>query len=138
MTLAERISSVRRLLYRELTQWLSRYDARPVTQLSALRVIANGEVRSQTELAERLLIDAPAASRLVDRLEGDGLLRRCQGLDRRSVGLEVTRKAAAHIEQLEAGLRWLDEEVRRHLTDDEVMVASKLICKLQTGFSERK
>jgi len=66
-------------------------------QLLALRVIDRGEVQAQSALAERLTVDPPAVSRLVERLAEDGLLKRCPGEDRRCVRLEVTKRRSCFI-----------------------------------------
>lgn len=49
-------------------------------------------------LAERLRLTHPGAVRLVDRLEGGGLVRREVGEDRRSVRLSLTNKGEAAVE----------------------------------------
>ncbi|WP_239469768.1 MarR family winged helix-turn-helix transcriptional regulator [Archangium violaceum] len=108
---------------------------RPFQQLVALKVIEEG-VRTQAALAERLLMDAPAVSRMVDRLEEEGLVRRCAGEDRRCVRLEVTEASHADISVLrEAGL-WLDEEASQHLTPSEMRELKRLLEKLQAGLTQ--
>lgn len=63
----------------------------PPRQIRALRAVRRRPALNVTALAEHLNIGLPAASRLCDRLEADGLLRRCvQAGDRREVHLEVT------------------------------------------------
>jgi DNA-binding MarR family transcriptional regulator len=63
----------------------------PPRQVRALRVVRGRPALNITALAEHLRIGLPAASRLCDRLEAAGLLRRCvQPDDRREVRLEVT------------------------------------------------
>lgn len=63
----------------------------PPRQIRALRAVRRRPALNVTALAEHLSIGLPAASRLCDRLEADGLLRRCERPgDRREVHLEVT------------------------------------------------
>ena len=63
----------------------------PPRQIRALRAVHRRPALNVTALAEHLSIGLPAASRLCDRLEAGGLLRRCvQPGDRREVHLEVT------------------------------------------------
>ncbi|MDY7225064.1 MarR family winged helix-turn-helix transcriptional regulator [Hyalangium rubrum] len=112
---------------------LSRQTDRPFTQLLALKVIDKGEVRSQAALAEQLVVDAPAVSRLVDRLVDDGLLKRCPGEDRRCVRLEVTDEGRAELPALRAASQWLEDEVRKHLTAQELKTLQQLLDKLQEG-----
>ena len=133
MTLAEQVGALRRTLYRLLTRRLSVKTRRPITQLLAMKFIAVRGVRTQAELAERLLVDAPAVSRLVDRLEEEGLVKRCAGEDRRCVRLQVTEASRADIAVLEEESRRLDEDAARYLTPEEVTELKRLLEKLQAG-----
>ena len=137
MTLPEQVGALKRAVHRALSRKLAAETKRPILHLSALYVIARGEVKTQSELAARLLIDAPAASRLVDRLEADGLLRRAPGSDRRSVHLRVTPASRPHVAVLEAALEWLDVEVKRHLSKPEIDAAMRAMAKLQKGLLEQ-
>ncbi len=136
MTLPEQVGALKRAVHRALMRKVALETKRPLLQLSALYVIARGEVETQTELAARLLIDAPAASRLVDRLEQDGLLRRAPGSDRRSVRLRVTPASRPHIATLEAALKWLDAEAKRYLSAQEIAGTMRAMKKLQQGLLE--
>lgn len=136
MTLAEQVGAIRRTLYRLLTRRLSVKTRRPFTQLLAMKFIAVRGVRTQAELAERLLVDAPAVSRLVDRLEEEGLVKRCAGEDRRCVRLQVTEASRAEIAVLEEESRRLDEDAARFLTAEEMAELKRLLEKLQAGLSQ--
>ena len=136
MTLAEQVGALRRTLYRLLTRRLSVKTRRPITQLLAMKFIAVLGVRTQAELAERLLVDAPAVSRLVDRLEEEGLVKRCAGEDRRCVRLQVTEASRAEIAVLEEESRRLDEDAARFLTAEEMEELKRLLEKLQAGLSQ--
>lgn len=92
-------------------------------------------VRKRPQLAERLLIDAPAASRLVATLEKQKLLKRNVGEDRRCVCLEVLPAAKKEIAIIDEGLAWLDEEVRHHLTKKEFEESKALLARLQRGIA---
>jgi MarR family transcriptional regulator for hemolysin len=133
MTFGETVGSLRRTLHRALVRRIALRSDRPFPHLLAMRAIKRAEVRSQAELAERLLIDAPATSRLVVRLESEGLLRRKEGSDRRSVRLQTTSAAAKEVAAIDEGLAWLDREVRRHLTPREFETAIALMWKVQQG-----
>ena len=127
---------MRRTLHRLLTRRLSRQTDRPFTQLLALRVIDRGEVQAQAALAERLTVDPPAVSRLVERLAEDGLLKRCPGEDRRCVRLEVTEAGHEEALVLHSELQDLEAEVRKYLTAQEMRTLRQLLDKLQTGLQE--
>lgn len=130
LTLCEQLGAVRRKFHRELTRRLSIETKRPFQQLVALRIVAKGDVETQAELAERLLIDPPAASRLVARLEEEGLMKRGAGSDRRSVKLSVTKKAKPEIAVFEGVLREVDREARAHLTAAEHETMNRILLKL--------
>lgn len=136
MTLAEQVGALRRTLYRLLTRRLSGKTRRPLTQLLAVKYVAARGVRTQAELAERLLVDAPAVSRLVDRLEEEGLMKRCAGEDRRCVKLQATDAGQAELGVLEEATQSLDEEASRYLTEAEMVELKRLLEKLQVGLGQ--
>src|SRR4051812_42404534 len=120
MTFGDQVGSLRRTLHRALVKRIAALSDLPLTQLLALRTVARNEVETQAQLAERLLIDAPAASRLVARLEADGLLVRKAGSDRRCVKLAITPAAKNEVAAMEEGLAWLEREIKSHLSPSEV------------------
>jgi DNA-binding MarR family transcriptional regulator len=131
MTLPEQVASVRRTLHRLITRRLAERTRRPFQQLLALKAIASEGVRTQAALAERLLVDAPAVSRLVDRLEEEGLVKRGAGEDRRCVRLEVTEASQGDLEVLRQELQEMEAEVSRHLSAEEMRELRRLLEKLQ-------
>jgi len=135
MTVGEHIGSLRRTLHRALARRLASQTQRPFQQLLALRVVAEGQVHTQADLADRLLVDAPAVSRLVAKLEAEGLLRRLPGKDRRCVKLEATPAARREARVLTQALNWMDGEIRESLTAKEVAEAVKLMGKIQRAFN---
>lgn len=135
MTLPEQLGSLRRTLRRLLTERLGEQTGRSFMQLLALKAIAEG-VRSQAALAERLLVDPPAVSRLVDRLEEDGLVSRRAGENRRCVKLELGEKAAGELQLLNTALEWADGELQKYLLDTEVTELKRLVQKLQDGLAK--
>ncbi|WP_242588495.1 MarR family winged helix-turn-helix transcriptional regulator [Corallococcus macrosporus] len=105
-------------------------------QLLVLKNIGLHGIHSQSAIAERLLIDAPAVSRLVDRLEEDGLVERRAGENRRCVRLEITDAGRQELQALERAAEWLDVQAREYLSPPEVEVLSRLLDKLQTGLCQ--
>lgn len=136
MSLVENILGLRRTIFRVLGRRISERGGRPLLQLRVLRAIAKGAVNSQSEVAECLMIDAGAVSRLVDRLEGDGLLIREEGKDRRSLRLRATPQAFLEVEAFDADLAWLDEVAGKSLSAEELESFMTLVDKLTTGFGE--
>lgn len=118
-----------------MTQRASLASKRPYQQLRALRAIEQEQIDTQNALAERLCIDAPATSRLVGALEKARLLERHPGEDKRCVRLEVTKKARTEVETMSQTLEWMDREMRRHLTADEVKTFTKILAKLNDALT---
>lgn len=136
MTFAEQLASLRRTVRRHLTEKLGTRTSRPFSQLLALKVISEG-VSRQAALAERLMVDAPAASRLVDRLEEDGMVVRRAGVDRRCFRLELTAEGVLELGLLLDALREQDGELGEFLPEPELMELKRLMQKLQAGLSLR-
>lgn len=112
MRLVERLGMVQKAVLRTLRRNLAARSDRPFQQFRALRVIQFcGDPCTQSELADKLFIDAAAASRLVDRLVADGLVKRAAGTDRRTVNLRLTRAAARELAILEEANELVEEEL---------------------------
>jgi DNA-binding MarR family transcriptional regulator len=137
MTVAEQIGALRRTLNRLLSQRVGQKTSRPVAQLLALRSVARGEVTTQAQLAERLLIDAPAASRMVARLAEEGLIEQCEGKDRRCVMLKVTAKAAKEIATVDDGMDFVNAEIRGLLSAADHAKLKTMLTTLLGGVRER-
>ncbi|WP_223645060.1 MarR family winged helix-turn-helix transcriptional regulator [Corallococcus sp. EGB] len=105
-------------------------------QLLVLKNIGVHGIHSQAVIAERLLIDAPAVSRLVDRLEEDGLVERRAGENRRCVRLEITEAGRREFHALELAAQWVDAQARAFLPPPEADELSRLLDKLQAGLCQ--
>ncbi|MET0401817.1 MAG: MarR family transcriptional regulator [Cystobacter sp.] len=122
---------MRRTMYRLLNRRLSTRTRRPFHQLVALKAIASRDVRTQAQLAERLTMDAPAVSRMVDRLVEEGLVTRGAGEDRRCVHLQVTNACWPDVEVLEVEAQRVEDELGRHLSPEEMSELRRLLEKMQ-------
>lgn len=91
---------------------------------------------TQATLAEHLLMDAPAVSRMVDRLENDGLVKRCAGENRRCVRLQATEAAKAEVAVLREAAQWVDNVAGRYLTSVEMRELERLLDKLRNGLTQ--
>lgn len=135
MTLAEQVATLRRTLIRRLSHRIGERTSRPFTQLLALKCIDVEGLRTQAALAERLMVDAPAVSRMVDRLEKDGLVRRGAGADRRCVRLEVTPEGQDQLSILKECGQAVDDEIRQHLSSTELHELKRLLEKVQLSLN---
>ena len=128
----ERIARLGRAQQRVLRRRLAAHSSRSFQQLRALWVIDREDTRTQAALADRLMIDPPAASRLIDRLVEDGLVTRCAGDDRRCVRLEVTKSARAEIEAVDNDIEAIEGHVRSALTRRDVEQLERVLGKLES------
>lgn len=133
MNLVEQIASLRRTFRRLISQRLGKHTNRPLTQLLLLKFVDEGSARSQADLAERLVIDAPAVSRLVDRLAEDGLVKRSVGDNRRCVRLETTPAGREELQILRRALVEVEGEVGQFLTPPELESLKHLLEKVYVG-----
>ena len=136
-TFAEEVGALKRTLHRTMVKQLSQDATRPFQQMSVLRLVAQGEVETQAELVDRMSIDPPAVSRLVAKLEAEGLLRRSECADRRCVKLEITARAKPEVETFLASLAWLEREVRKHVTPAELEATVRTLRKVKEGLSKK-
>lgn len=84
------LDRLRGLVHGSFEQALAGHDV-TVAQWSVLIAVLRGEARTPREVAEFIAVDPGAVTRLLDRLEAKGLLRRVPvPADRRSVTLELT------------------------------------------------
>ena len=126
----------------EVTLWdlvdqeLTRRGEIGLGQLHALRVVDryDGRVRVQ-ELSDDIGITVGAASKLVDRLERDGLARRSPNpANRRSslIALTTTGQQA-----LRTAMSVCSDAVARAIGDEDVEALSSALRRLQTRLGER-
>ena len=109
------------LVRRIVARTLEPYDITP-QQYNVLRILRGaGEQGLPTlEIAERMLEQAPGVTRLVDRLEAKGLVRRerCRQ-DRRQVLCWLTSPGLALVERLDAPIESADLEAVANLSAEE-------------------
>jgi MarR family transcriptional regulator for hemolysin len=86
---------------------------------------------SQIEIARFSDMGGPALVRHLDRMEGDGLVRRRRDdADRRIVRVSVTEAGRARLHEIGLVMRRCDEEVRAELEPEEQVVLQKALDKV--------
>lgn len=96
---------------------LAQTPAVPPTQLRVLAIVAAGGSINMNRLAETLQVVPSSASRLCDRLEATGLLRRAPDpRDRREVRLVLTAAAHQVLDELHLRRRKALAEVLERMT----------------------
>ena len=96
---------------------------------------ADGGVMRASDMADQVGLSRSATTRLVDRLESDGLVeRRACGSDRRGTFVGLTsRGEETFIRAGRVHLRGIDEHVGTRLTDAEARQLTTLLTKLAEG-----
>ena len=107
-----RTSSV---LERAMAVFLKPFDVTP-TQYNILRILrgSNDSGLCRHEIAARMITQVPDVTRLLDRMEEAGLIKRTRGIDdRRVVRTEITEKGSEMLDRIAPQLaEWQDRFAR--------------------------
>lgn len=107
-----------------------------VAQFDILNQIATYEPISQKELAQKVTVTEGGISRMVTRLEKEGLLKREQ--DWKTKTISLTEKGRNKLEQVfQAQLQFQTSLFDEVLTEEEQKTLLKLMTKLQKNSEER-
>jgi MarR family transcriptional regulator for hemolysin len=86
------------------------------------------ELLTQRELAQGLGIEGPTLVRILDRLEGEGLIERCRAEgDRRANTIKPTAKARPIMGQIARIADELRAELLKDISPDELAIASAVL-----------
>ncbi len=99
---------------------------------NVLRILrgAGGEGLPCLEISQRLVNRLPDITRLVDRLEKAGLVRRCRiPRDRRVVMVKIAEKGLKILAELDQPVARLHTRQLGHLTRDELAQLSRLLAQ---------
>src|SRR5215213_2839302 len=89
-----------------------------------------GEGVPSLEIAERMITRVPDITRLVDRLEAEGLVRRRRcDRDRRVVWVSITPKGLKAVDELDEPLLRVHGGQMGHMTREELTELSRLLVK---------
>jgi DNA-binding MarR family transcriptional regulator len=117
-------------LSREPTQLLREHDLSPAPYnvLRILRGAPDGLLCG--EIATRMITREPDITRLVDRLEGRGLVHRCrEDQDRRRVLVRITPAGLDLLSRLDPPIQELHRRQLGHLTRKELKALGDLLAK---------
>ena len=122
---------------RVLADELAAEAGMPLDRYEILLILAQAEdgAMRPSELAERRHLSRSGATRLIDRLEGDGLIeRRSYDNDRRGTLLVMTAEGEAAFRSAgRVHLSGLERHVGAVLTGDEMAELQRLLGKLDEG-----
>src|SRR4029453_5827266 len=109
---------------------LSKFDI-TATQLMVLSFVANKEADSAATLCKSISYDPGAMTRMIDRLEQKGLIRRIPNPeDRRAKTLEMTPAGSALYPQLLAAKENVQAQFLRGFSKDEVRQLEGLLNRM--------
>lgn len=93
-----------------------------------------GEGLTQRELASLMAIENPTLVRLLDSLEGQGLIQRrlCQN-DRRARRLHLTEAGESFMDDLNARAKKLRDEMLEGVSEDDIDVALGVFNKIMVN-----
>ena len=100
-------------------------------QLIVLASVANREAESASQLCKSISYDPGAMTRMIDRLEQKGLVRRTpRPDDRRAMTLEMTAAGKALYPQLLAAKETVQAQFLRGFSKEDVAMLEKLLNRL--------
>lgn len=103
---------------------------------NALRILrgAGPEGRRCSEIGEHLVSAVPDVTRLIDRLEATGLVKRVRGSeDRRVVTVRITPAGLALLKRLDQPILDLHERQLGHMSRKDLETLSLLLCRAREG-----
>lgn len=93
------------------------------TQYNVLRILrgAGKDGLCRNEIGERLISRMPDVSRLLDRMEGAGLVSRVRGTeDRRLVNTRLTESGRALVDELDDTVKQFHQDQLGHMSDTQL------------------
>lgn len=105
-------------------------------QYNVLRILrgARGEPLPTLEIGERMIEEAPGVTRLLDRLEGKGLVRRARcPEDRRMVHCWITDEGLALLARMDPAVEQADRVAVGALDAEEQALLTHLLDRVRAG-----
>jgi len=121
-------------LSRPMQELLAEHDGLTHQQYNVLRILRGSkDIGLPTlEIAERMIERTPGVTRLIDRLEKKGLVRRERSVeDRRQVFCHLTEAGAELLAALDGPVDELDDLLMRGLDDGEVQTLIAMLDRLR-------
>lgn len=121
------------VLDHELAEMLRGHGLTP-TQYNVLRILRGaGETGlSRNEVIERMISRVPDATRLLDRLEGNGLIRRERSLeDRRFVTTRIAEEGLRRLERLDDAVVALHRNQFAGMEEDDLHTLIRLLERVR-------
>ena len=124
------LTRVRFAVLEALDRELAPFDI-SAAQLIVLALVANGEATSASSLCKGISYDPGAMTRMLDRLEQKGLIRRRPDPDdRRTTKLELTDEGRALYPELAATKSKIQRQFLKGFTEAEVDTLARLLGRM--------
>jgi len=107
-------------------------------RVSALMIIRANPGCTQTALGEALSVNRASAMKLVNYLEGRGLVKREPGADSRANALHLTPEGRTGLEQMQGALARTEQEAVSALTQEEARAMLTTVRKLRRAIQALK
>lgn len=120
---------------------LAKLSVRQCAVLANIRryTMVHPEGVPMSQLAERVGMSPSAASHMIDSLMGQGLVERHQSpTDRRAVLVTIAKSFIAPTAAIDKAQTAAIEELRSHLTEEELRIHERVIEKLYAAVLERE
>ena len=121
------------ILDHEMAEALKPHGVTP-TQYNVLRILrgSEGEGLCRSEIMERMIARVPDATRLLDRMEGAGLIERERSqVDRRFVTTRITEEGRRVLERLDEAVPELHRRQFSALDEDELRTLIDLLGRVR-------
>lgn len=122
----------------ELAATMAPYGITP-SQYNALRILRGSHPKTLTcsEVGARLLDRTPDVTRLLNRLERSGLVKRCRSEeDRRVVNVVITEQGLALLDRMRDEMLMTEERITEHLSPEEQRQLCDLLERLRLNQAE--
>ena len=121
----------------EMTATMAPYGVTPA-QYNVLRILRGSHPKTLTcsALGQRLLDRTPDVTRLLNRLDRRGFIRRARAEhDRRVVEVGITDEGRALLSRMDADIEAVEQRLMQHLSPDEHRHLSALLDRIRTDQS---
>ena len=111
---------------------MAHHDISPA-RVTALLLIRANKGCTQTALGEVLSVNRSSAMKLVNYLEGRGLVKREAGADLRANALQLTAEGEKMVDEFFAALKRADAKMQSALSPEEGEMLVALLIKARAG-----
>lgn len=128
------------MIYRNISEYLDKYNISPAkfNILLVVKHMGKDEGISQNKISKFLLVTDSNMTRMLDKLEREGYLRRVDKKgDRRTNLVQITKNGADLLEQAWGGyIKGIKSMINSHISGKEKASLNSILEKLQNAIEE--